>query len=92
MSVDVEMVKFLSSNLGEFPFVAANKIDKKNKEEIEENLNDFINRISNGKSKRVKDFVFPISAKKGTGIGELKSAIHTRLVAKGYKTPFKVQI
>jgi GTP-binding protein EngB required for normal cell division len=91
MSVDVEMVKFLSSNLGEFPFVAANKIDKKNKQEIEVNLNDFINRISNGKPERVKDFVFPISAKKGTGIGELKSAIHKNLVKKGYKTPFKIQ-
>jgi len=91
MSVDVEMVKFLASNLGEFPLVAANKIDKTNKRELEANLNEFTNRISNGDPTKVKDHVFPVSAKKGTGMGELKSAIHERLVAKGYKTPFKVK-
>jgi len=92
MSVDVEMVKFLASNLGEFPLVAANKIDKTNKRELEANLNEFTNRISNGDPTKVKDHVFPVSAKKGTGLGELKSAIHERLVAKGYKTPFKVKL
>ncbi|MCW4015650.1 MAG: 50S ribosome-binding GTPase [Candidatus Bathyarchaeota archaeon] len=91
MSVDVEMVKFLASNLGEFPLVAANKIDKTNKKELQANLNDFMYRISDGDPTKVKDNVFPISAKKGTGIGELKSVIHTKLVEKGYKTPFKVQ-
>ncbi len=92
MSVDVEMVKFLASNLGEFPLVAANKIDKTNKRELEANLNEFTNRISNGDPTKVKDHVFPVSAKKGIGLGELKSAIHERLVAKGYKTPFKVKL
>jgi len=91
MSVDVEMVKFLASNIGEFPFVAANKIDKTNAQELEANLSDFVKRISNGHPLKCKDYIFPISAKKGTGIGKLKSAIHTKLVAKGYKTPFKVQ-
>lgn len=91
MSVDVEMVKFLASTLGEFPLVAANKIDKTNKEEIEANLNEFTARISDGNPTKVKDHVFPVSAKKGTGLGELKSSIHERLVAKGYKTPFKVK-
>jgi len=91
MSVDVEMVKFLASNLGEFPLVAANKIDKTNEQELEASLNDFIRRISDGDPIKVKDQVFPISAKKRIGIGKLKSAIHTRLVSKGYKTPFKVQ-
>jgi len=92
MSVDVEMVKFLAANLDEFPLVAANKIDKTNKEELEANLTEFIARINNGDPTKVKDHVFPVSAIKGTGIGELKSAIHERLVAKGYKTPFKVKL
>ena len=91
MSVDAEMVKFLASNLNEFPLVAANKIDKTNKEELEANLNEFINRISNGDPAKVKDHIFAVSAKKGTGIGELKAVIHERLVAKGYRTPFKLQ-
>ena len=91
MSVDVEMVKFLTDIIGEFPLVAANKIDKTNKVELEANLNEFINRISNGDPAKVKNYVFPISAKNGAGIGELKSTIHTRLVEKGYKTPFKRQ-
>ena len=91
MSVDVEMVKFLADNLGELPLVAANKIDKIKKPELEASLEDLINRISDGNSTAVEDRVFPISAKKGKGLGELKSAIHTILVEKGYKTPFKVQ-
>ena len=90
MSVDVEMVKFLASNIGEFPLVAANKIDKTNQKDLEANLDDFMNRISDGDAAKVKDHVFPISAKKGTGVGELKAAIHEKLVAKGYKTPFKL--
>ena len=90
MSVDVEMVKFLATNLGEFPLVAANKIDKTNKKELEANLTEFLYRISNGNPATVKDHVFPVSAKKGTGVGELKTIIHEKLVAKGYRTPFKL--
>lgn len=89
MSVDVEMVKFLAAILGEFPLVAANKIDKISKDGLEANLNDFKNRISNDNPAKINKHVFPISAKKGTGLGELKSTIHTKLVEKGYKTPFK---
>ena len=92
MSVEVEMVKFLAEILGEFPVVVANKIDKTNREEIEVNLNEFTNRISNGNPFAVRDNVFTTSLKTGEGLGVLKSAIHTRLVAKGYKTPFKVPI
>jgi GTP-binding protein EngB required for normal cell division len=90
-SVDVEMVKFLADILGEFPVVVANKIDKATRKEIEDNLNEFKNRISNGEKAKVEDHVFLVSAKKGAGLGDLKSSIHTRLVAKGYKTPFKVK-
>ena len=91
-SVDVEMVKFLATTLGEFPVVAANKIDKANKAEIEANLNEFTNRINDGALTKVKDYVFPVSAKKGTGLGCLKNAIHARLVTKGYKRPFKAKL
>ncbi|MDG6221975.1 MAG: 50S ribosome-binding GTPase [Candidatus Bathyarchaeota archaeon] len=91
MSVDVEMVKFLEEKIGEFPLVAANKIDKTKKDELEANLSDFINRISDGDPTKVKDRIFPISAKNGKGIGELKNTIHTILVDKGYKNPLKIQ-
>ena len=90
-SVDVEMVKFLAKIIGEFPVVVANKIDKSSRKEIEENLNEFTNRISNGYTAKVEDNVFPVSAKKRIGLGDLKSSIHARLVAKGYKTPFKIK-
>jgi GTP-binding protein EngB required for normal cell division len=71
--------------------VAANKIDKVNRMELEANLNELMSRISDDDPAKVEDHVFPVSAKKGTGLGELKSAIHAKLVAKGYKTPFKMQ-
>ena len=91
-SVDVEMVKFLADILGEFPVVVANKIDKATRKEIEDNLNEFKNRISNGEKAKVENHVFLVSAKKGAGLGELKNSIHTRLVAKGYKTPFRIKL
>lgn len=90
-SLDVEMVKFLAKITGEFPVVVANKIDKGSKREIEDNLEEFTNRISDGNPTKVKNQIFQVSVKKRTGLGELKSSIHTRLVVKGYKTPFKVK-
>ena len=90
-SVDVEMVKFLADSLGESPLVVANKTDKTNREELEANLNEFIYRISDGNPSAVRDNVFTTSLKTGKGVGVLKNAIHTKLVTKGYKTPFKTQ-
>jgi len=90
-SVDVEMVKFLEANLGEFPVVVANKTDKTTSKELEANLNEFINRISDKNPSAVEGSVFTASLKTGKGVGALKSAIHTRLRAKGYKTQFKIQ-
>jgi GTP-binding protein EngB required for normal cell division len=90
-SVDVEMVKFLADILGELPVVVANKTDKTTIEELEANLNEFINRISDGSTSAVGGNIFTTSLKTGKGVGFLKSALQTRLVAKGYKTPFKIQ-
>ena len=90
ISVDVEMVQFLAKTLGEFPLVAANKIDKADKEEIEANLKELMYRISNGHALEVTDYVFPVSAKTGEGLGSLKSAIHEKLMTKGYRAPFKM--
>ena len=91
ISLDVEMVQFLAKTIGEFPLVAANKIDKTDKKEIDTNLNEFIHRVSNGHPSDVTGFIFPVSAKTGEGLSALKSAIHEKLVAKGYRTPFKVR-
>jgi len=90
ISLDVEMVQFLAETSGEFPIVAANKIDKTDKEDLEANLEEFTYRISKGQTSAVADHVFPISAKTGEGSGSLKSAIHQELVAKGFRTPFRM--
>jgi GTP-binding protein EngB required for normal cell division len=88
ISVDVEMVQFLAENLDEFPLVAANKIDKAKRDEIEANLEVFMYRISNGQPSIVAEQVFPVSAKTGEGLGALKNAIHERLIAKGHGASF----
>ena len=88
-SVDVEMAQFLADNLDEFPLIAANKIDKINNEKLSENLNEFIFRVNKGFPGEFVKNIFTISAKKEIGIGKLKSAIHQKLVAEGYKNPFK---
>jgi GTP-binding protein EngB required for normal cell division len=90
LSVDVEMVHFLAETLGEFPLVAANKIDKVDTEELEVNLEEFTHQIGEGYSFAVEEHVFTVSAKTREGLGALKNSIHERLVAKGYRTPFKV--
>jgi GTP-binding protein EngB required for normal cell division len=90
MSVDVEMVQFLAKTLGEFPLVAANKIDKVDKEELKVNLEEFIHQMGKGYPFSVGEHVFPVSAKTREGLGALKNSIHGRLVTKGYRTPFKL--
>jgi GTP-binding protein EngB required for normal cell division len=90
ISVDIEMVTFLTNTLREFPLVAANKIDKVEKKEVESNLQEFIKRINVRDLTTVKNRIFPVSAKTGEGLSTLKTTIHHRLVSKGYRTPFKV--
>ena len=89
ISIDVEMVQFLAKTMGTFPLVAANKIDKIDKNEVDANLKEFINQVSNGHPSNVTGFIFPVSAKTGEGLSQLKNTIHEKLVLKGYKAPFK---
>ncbi|MCW4052820.1 MAG: 50S ribosome-binding GTPase [Candidatus Bathyarchaeota archaeon] len=91
ISIDVEMIQFLAKKLREFPLVAANKIDKTSKKERNSNLEEFMHRISNGHISDVVDRVFAVSAKTGEGLSALRSEIREKLVAKGYRTPFKVR-
>jgi GTP-binding protein EngB required for normal cell division len=88
LSVDVEMVNFLAKNLGEFPLVAANKIDKADKETLEVSFYEFINRIGKENTIDVVPYIFPVSVKTGKGLDVLKNAIQKRLIRKGYKTSF----
>ena len=91
ISVDVETVLFLNKILGELPFIAANKIDKADEIEIDDNLSEFINQIKEGYPSDVTDFIFPVSAKTGERLSSLKNAIHKKLVVKGFRTPFKIR-
>ena len=83
------MVQFLATTLRNSPLVAANKIDKENQLTISENFNAFLQQLITGQPPIRTDQVYPVSAKTGAGIGALKSSIHARLVAEGYRTPFK---
>jgi GTP-binding protein EngB required for normal cell division len=89
ISVDVEMIQFLRDMLNENPIVAANKIDKIGKEKLKEEMADLRLRISKGHLSAVSEYVFPVSASMGLGLGLLKGAIHDRLVAKGFRAPFE---
>ena len=87
--VDVEMVQFLTEVSGEFPLVAANKIDKASREELYANLAELTDRLSNGNAPRVVSNIFPVSAKTGKGLSDLKKAICERLVEKGHRNLLK---
>ncbi|MFC1802570.1 GTPase [Thermoproteota archaeon] len=89
INIDVEMIQYLEENLGKYPCVAANKIDKGNDSEIMRNLDAFLKSLSGGEPQTVADYVYPISAKKGVGIGELKNELVSRLNNSGFMDPFK---
>lgn len=89
ISFDVEMIQYLEGQLGEYPFVAANKIDKGNDKEIMENLEAFIMSLTNGEPEIASGYIYPVSAKNNVGIGELKNQLVSKLYKKGFKTPFE---
>lgn len=88
ISIDVEMVKYIAEELGTFPFVAANKIDKGSEREIMENMDAFLFGVTDGDPEAAVDYVFPVSAKKKIGIGQLKNRLVQTLNEKGYQNPF----
>ena len=88
-SLDVEMVEYLHETLGEFPLVAANKIDKGSEWDVAANLEAFLDRITGGVPSEASGYVFPVSAKLGVGIGPLKDCFVKALAAKGFRNPFE---
>jgi GTP-binding protein EngB required for normal cell division len=89
-SLDIEMVQFLEEILGFLPFIAANKIDKEEEVRIKAELEEFIDRLSMGHSSKFAGNVFPVSAKTGAGLKDLKKAIHEWLVKKGHHVAFRI--
>ena len=88
MSLDVEMVGYLRDTLGIIPFVAANKIDKGSEEEVVANLEAFKARISED-DPVVGDYIFPMSARTGVGVGRLKERLMQSLRNAGFSDPFE---
>lgn len=89
ISIDVEMVQYIRENTGEYPFVAANKIDKGNNKQVLENLEAFIYSLTDGEPEEATGYVFPVSAKKGIGVGELKNQLFSKLQKEGFHSPFE---
>jgi GTP-binding protein EngB required for normal cell division len=89
ISLDVEMVQYIKDNIREYPFVAANKIDKASDREIIENIQAFIENLTEGYPELATGCIYPVSAKMGIGIGELKSQLVNMLRKKGFSNPFK---
>jgi len=89
ISFDVEMVQYIRENTGEYPFVAANKIDKGSDKQVMENLEAFIYSLTGGEPEEAAGYIFPISAKKKIGVGELKNQLFNRLQRNGFRNPFE---
>ncbi len=89
LSVDVEMVQYISENLGGYPFIAANKIDKGKDSDVMENMNAFLDSLTDGDPEDAVDYVFPISAKNKVGTGALKTRLVKTLIAQGFTNPFE---
>ncbi len=89
ISIDVEMVQYIAENLGEFPFIAANKIDKGKEKDVMQNVAAFLDSVTDGDPDEAVDYVYPISAKNKIGTGQLKNQLVQVLKAKGFTNPFK---
>ena len=90
ISIDIEMTKLLFVNIGAPPLIAANKIDKTTGEGLDASLESLVRELGEDVPSVVGENIFPVSARTGEGLGELKNAIHERLVEKGYRTPFRL--
>lgn len=86
--LDLEMIQYLEDSIGEPPLVVANKVDKLGKEKASI-LAELKYSIASIPSSVVDCIVFPVSAKTGEGLGDLKKKIHDKLIENGFKTPFK---
>ncbi|MFA9495665.1 MAG: hypothetical protein ACERKS_07070, partial [Candidatus Bathyarchaeota archaeon] len=53
-----------------------------------ENMDAFLYGVTDGDPEAAVDYVFPISAKKKVGIGQLKSRLVQKLQEKGHLNPF----
>lgn len=88
--IDLEMFQYLRQSTGEPPLIAANKIDRVGGER-ERLLDELGHLISGGDLSDLEPSIYPVSAKTGEGVGALKDAIHRKLAAEGFRTPFKMQ-
>lgn len=88
LSVDVEMVQYVTENIGEYPFIAANKIDKGKEKDVMENVSAFLDSLTDGDPQEAIDYVYPISAKNKIGTGDLKNKLVQRLAKQGFTNPF----
>lgn len=88
LSVDVEMVQYIAENLGGYPFIAANKIDKGKEKDVMENVTAFLDSLTDGDPQEAIDYVFPISAKNKIGTGDLKNQLVQKLIKEGFTNPF----
>ena len=88
-ALDVEMVELLSTSMGEFPLVVANKIDRANTVELASALIELRGRLRECCPTMNEDRIIPVSARTGEGMGYLKGEVHDALVSKGFTTPFR---
>lgn len=89
ISIDVEMVQYIAETLGEYPFIAANKIDKGKENDVMRNVEAFLNSLTDGDPEEAVDYVFPISAKNKIGTGSLKNKLVQILIKQGFTNPFQ---
>jgi GTP-binding protein EngB required for normal cell division len=89
INIDIEMVYYLKKTIGNYPLIVANKIDKGNEKQVLINIEAFVEAISK-KNVEFASYVFPISAKKGIGVGHLKDTLVKKLVFEGFKKPFEL--
>jgi GTP-binding protein EngB required for normal cell division len=89
INIDVELVHYLKEKTGEYPLIAANKIDKGKKHEIFKNLEALIKSLTDERSDFAINYIFQVSAKKSIGIGELKNELVSKIQKAGFRNPFE---
>jgi hypothetical protein len=56
---------------------------------VMENLEAFIDSLTDGEPEEATGYIYPVSAKKKIGVGELKNQLFKRLQRNGFRNPFE---
>ena len=89
INLDVEMIRYINDTVGDFPLVAANKIDRSSEADVTMNLDALVEDLMDSLPGSPDENIYPVSLKLGVGVGSLKQALVKKIISLGWGSPFE---